>query len=91
MISLVPPKEIKIDPSDAGREGNPPHLHQSFRETRSDSTDECPAARAYRVSAGKAGTAAYKEDEVFSRKAQLINCWLVSREDDKVQQDLWTS
>jgi hypothetical protein len=30
MISPVPPKEIKIDPSDAGREGNPPHLHQSL-------------------------------------------------------------
>jgi hypothetical protein len=28
---------------------------------------------------------------VFSRKAQLINCWLVSREDDRVEPDLWTS
>jgi transposase InsO family protein len=31
------------------------------------------------------------DGEVFSRKAQLINCWLVSREVDRVQQDLWTS
>ena len=30
MISLVPPKEIKIDPSEAASEGNPPHLHQSL-------------------------------------------------------------
>jgi hypothetical protein len=28
MISLVPPIEIKIDPSDSGRVGNPPHLYQ---------------------------------------------------------------
>ncbi len=28
---------------------------------------------------------------MFSRKAQFINCWLVSREDARVQQDLWTS
>jgi hypothetical protein len=32
MISLVPPKEIKIDPSEVGSEGNPPHLHQSEGE-----------------------------------------------------------
>jgi hypothetical protein len=32
-----------------------------LRETRSDSTDECPdRARAYTVIAGKAGTGAYK-------------------------------
>jgi hypothetical protein len=30
MISRVSPREIKIDPSEAGREGNPPHLHQSL-------------------------------------------------------------
>jgi hypothetical protein len=30
MISLIPPKEIKMDPSETGCEGNPPHLHQSL-------------------------------------------------------------
>jgi hypothetical protein len=33
MISLIPPKEIEIDPSDACREGYPPHLHQSLTHT----------------------------------------------------------
>jgi hypothetical protein len=28
MISLKPPKDIKIDPSDADREGYPSHLHE---------------------------------------------------------------
>ena len=61
-----------------------------LRETRSDSTDECPAARTYQ---GKRRQGRHRcvQGEVFSRKAQLINCWLVSREDDRVEPDLWTS
>jgi hypothetical protein len=30
MISLIPPREIKIDPSEAHLEAKPPHLHQSL-------------------------------------------------------------
>jgi hypothetical protein len=30
MISLIPPKDIKTDPSDADSDGHPPHLHQSL-------------------------------------------------------------
>ena len=30
MISLIPPREIKIDPSEANLEAIPPHLHQSL-------------------------------------------------------------
>jgi hypothetical protein len=30
MISLIPPKNIRNDPSDANREGYSPHLHQSL-------------------------------------------------------------
>jgi hypothetical protein len=30
MISLIPPKDIKIDPSEIGNDGQPPHLHQSL-------------------------------------------------------------
>ncbi len=30
MISLIPPREIKIDPSEADLEATPPHLHQSL-------------------------------------------------------------
>ncbi len=30
MISLIPPREIKIDPSEADLEAIPPHLHQSL-------------------------------------------------------------
>ncbi len=30
MISLIPPKDIKVDPSEAGRDDQSPHLHQSL-------------------------------------------------------------
>jgi hypothetical protein len=30
MISLIPPKDIKMDPCDANSDGHPPHLHQSL-------------------------------------------------------------
>ena len=40
---------------------------------------------------GKRRAQGQVQGKVFSRKAQLINCWLVSREDDRVEPDLWTS
>jgi hypothetical protein len=30
MISLIPPKDIKVDPSEVGSDGHPPHLHESL-------------------------------------------------------------
>ena len=44
--------------------------------------------RAHAQGAGRQGSV---RGEVFSRKAQLINCWLVSREVDGGGQDLWPS
>ncbi len=30
MISLIPPKDIKVDPSEVDSDGHPPHLHHSL-------------------------------------------------------------
>ncbi len=57
-------------------------------EKRVLGTSPCSARNTHTVSAGHTGQV---QGKVFSRKAQLINCWLVSREDDRVEPDLWTS
>ena len=60
------------------------------RETRIAYTGRAVLERTLRQGY-KLGTHSGVQGEVFSRKAQLINCWLVSREVDGGGQDLWPS
>ena len=62
----------------------------SIRETRIAYTGRAVLERTLRQGY-KLGTRSGVQGEVFSRKAQLINCWLVSREVDGGGQDLWPS
>ncbi len=62
-----------------------------IRETRIAYTGRAVLERTLGTQGYKLGTHSGVQGEVFSRKAQLINCWLVSREVDGGGQDLWPS
>ena len=62
-----------------------------FRETRIAYTGRAVLERTLQTRVQARHTHRGVQGEVFSRKAQLINCWLVSWEVDGGGQDLWPS